>query len=87
MKKILGDRVLIKKYILESKNSIIDIAPLPNESGGSVPITGKVVSVGKLVVDVVEEDVVYFKESDSQLITIDGNEFLILREFDIIGIY
>lgn len=81
MKQVLKDRLLIEKIKLEKQNSIIDI--VEDENG---PITGKVLQIGKLVEDIKVEDIVLFKETDSLPISIEGKNYLILREYDIIAI-
>lgn len=81
MKQVLKDRLLIEKIKLEKQNSIIDI--VEDENG---PITGKVLQIGKLVEDIKTEDIVLFKEIDSLPISIEGKNYLILREYDIIAI-
>ena len=80
MKRIRKDRVLIERIKIESK-SILDIVENENE-----PITGKVLKKGELVEDLNVDDVVFYKESDSLPITLNGKNLFILREYDIIGI-
>ena len=81
MKQILRDRLLVERIKVENKNSILDII-----EDGNGPLTGLVHKVGKQVEDVKEQDRVLYKESDSLSITLEGKNFHILREYDIIGI-
>ncbi len=81
MQRILKDRLLVEKIKVEKKSSIIDV--LEDENG---PLTGKVLKTGKLVEDISEGDIVLFKETDSLPVTLDGKNYLILREYDIIAI-
>lgn len=82
MKQVLKDRLLIEKIKPELKSTILDI--VESENG---PFNGKVLMIGKQVEDIKVNDVVLYKESDSLPITVDGKNLLILREYDIIGIF
>lgn len=85
MKKILKDRLLIEKVKSQPKSNLLDI--VESEDANDVgPLTGKVLLKGSAVEDILEEDLVLFKESDAYPITISGKNLFILREYDIIGI-
>ena len=89
----LGDRVIIKPLEAESKTKGGILLP---DTAKEKPQEGKVVAVGKgkvlengtvQKIDVKEGDVVlYGKYSGTEVTTKDGEEYLIVREEDILAI-
>lgn len=88
----LHDRVLVRRLESEAKTSGGIIIP---ETAKEKPQEGKVVAVGsgnrdetgKLVpLDVKEGDVVLFGKWSGTEVKIDGEELLIMKESDILGI-
>ncbi|MCX7945069.1 MAG: co-chaperone GroES [Deltaproteobacteria bacterium] len=88
----LHDRVLVKRLSEEEKTKGGIIIP---DTAKEKPIQGKVVAVGngkktddgKLIpVDVKEGDTVLFSKYAGNEIKIDGEEYLILQESEILGI-
>jgi len=80
MRQILKDRLLVERVKVE-KTSILDI--VEDESG---PVRGTVLLKGSQVSEINVNDGVIFNELDAQTINLDGKNFFILREYDIIGI-
>ena len=88
----LQDRVIVKRVEEEQKTKGGIIIP---DSAKEKPIEGKVVAVGKgkvqedgsqRALDVKEGDVVLFGKYAGTEVKIDGEEHLILREDDILGV-
>jgi chaperonin GroES len=88
----LHDRVLIKRVEEEEKTSGGIIIP---DTAKEKPIQGKVIAVGKgkvledgkvLVMEVKKGDRVLFGKYAGTEVTIDGEEHLIMREEDILGV-
>jgi len=88
----LGDRVLIKRIQEEEKSKGGIIIP---DTAKEKPQEGKVVAVGKgkttedgklLALDVKAGDKILFGKYSGSEVKIDGEEHLILREDDILGI-
>jgi chaperonin GroES len=90
--KPLADRVLVKRVEEEEKTSGGIIIP---DTAKEKPIQGKVIAVGKgkvledgkvLVMEVKKGDRVLFGKYAGTEVTIDGEEHLIMREEDILGV-
>ena len=88
----LGDRVLVKRVEEESKTKGGIIIP---DTAKEKPQQGKVIAVGKGKVekdgkitplDVKEGDTILFGKYSGQEIKMDGEEYLIMREEEILGI-
>ncbi len=87
----LQDRVLVKRVAEEEKTKGGIIIP---DSAKEKPVEGKVVAVGpgKVVdgslreLDVKKNDVVLFGKYAGTEVKLDGEEHLILREDDILGV-
>ena len=88
----LHDRVMLQREEPETKTASGIIIP---DSAAEKPMKGKVVAVGsglrdesgKLVpLDVKAGDVVLFSKWSGTEITMDGEEFLVMKESDIIGV-
>lgn len=89
--KPLNDRVVVKPKPAEEKTSSGLIIP---DTAKEKPQQGTVVSVGpgryengtKIEMDVKEGDAVLYGKYSGTEITLDGEEYLIMRESDILGI-
>lgn len=90
--KPLHDRVLVKRYEEETKTAGGIIIP---DTAQEKPTKGEVVSVGeggrdengKLIpVSVKEGDVILFGKWSGTEVKVDGEELLIMKESDILGI-
>ncbi|MCX7959775.1 MAG: co-chaperone GroES [Deltaproteobacteria bacterium] len=88
----LHDRVLVKRLSEEEKTKGGIIIP---DTAKEKPIQGKVVAVGKgkktddgkiVALDVKEGDTVLFSKYSGNEIKIDGEEYLIMQESEILGI-
>ncbi len=88
----LNDRVLVKRLEEEEKTKGGIIIP---DTAKEKPIQGKVIAVGKgklmengevRALDVKEGDRVLFGKYAGTEVKIDGEEYLIMREDDILGI-
>jgi len=88
----LQDRILVKRVEEETKTKGGIIIP---DSAKEKPIEGKVIAVGngkvkddgtRVPVDVKEGDKVLFGKYSGTEVKIDGEEYLIMREDDILGI-
>jgi chaperonin GroES len=88
----LQDRVIVKRLAEEQKTKGGIIIP---DSAKEKPIEGKVIAVGKgkvaddgklIKLDVKEGDKVLFSKYGGTEVKIDGEEFLIMREDDILGV-
>ena len=82
--KPLGKRVLIKQVEQEevTKSGIV----LPGTASKEKPITGEVIAVGKDVEDVKAGDKVIFEKYTGTEVKLDGQEYIIVKEQDIIAI-
>jgi len=82
--KPLGKRVLIKQVEQEevTKSGIV----LPGTASKEKPITGEVLAVGKDVEDVKAGDKVIFEKYTGTEVKLDGQEYIIVKEQDIIAI-
>ena len=88
----LGDRLLVKRVKEEEKTKGGIIIP---DTAKEKPIEGKVISVGNgkrlddgkiAALDVKAGDVVLFGKYSGTEIKVDGDEHLILREEDVLGV-
>lgn len=88
----MQDRVIVKRLESEEKTKGGIIIP---DSAKEKPIEGKVIAVGKgktldngkqVVPDVTEGDTVLFSKYAGTEVKIEGEEYLIMREDDILGI-
>ncbi len=88
----LHDRVLVKRLSEEEKTKGGIIIP---DTAKEKPIQGKVIAVGKgkktedgkiIALDVKEGDTVLFSKYSGNEIKIDGEEYLIMQESEILGI-
>ena len=88
----LGDRVLIKRVAEEEKTKGGIIIP---DTAKEKPQEGKVIAVGKgkrnedgkvTPLDVKEGDTVLFGKYSGQEIKLEGEEYLIMREEEILGV-
>ena len=89
--KPLGDRVLIQADVAEEVNSsglyIPDTAKEKPQQGTVIAVgPGKVENGTKVEMTVNEGDKVLYGKYAGTEVTIDGNEYLIMRESDIVGI-
>ena len=89
--KPLGDRVLIQADVAEEVTSsglyIPDTAKEKPQQGTVVAVgPGKVENGTKVEMTVNEGDKVLYGKYAGTEVTIDGNEYLIMRESDIVGI-
>ena len=89
----LHDRVLVKRLPEEEKSKGGIIIP---DTAKEKPVVGEVLSVGQgrlsedgtlRPLDVKKGDRVLFGKFSGTEIKIDGNEFLMMREEDILGVY
>ncbi|CAN2040450.1 cochaperonin GroES [Candidatus Magnetomoraceae bacterium gMMP-15] len=88
----LQDRILVKRVEEETKTKGGIIIP---DSAKEKPIEGRIIAVGsgktkedgtKIPLDVKEEDRILFGKYAGTEVKIDGDEYLIMREDDILGI-
>jgi chaperonin GroES len=88
----LQDRVIVKRLEEEQKTKGGIIIP---DSAKEKPIEGKIIAVGKgkvaddgklIKLDVKEGDKVLFSKYGGTEVKIDGQEYLIMREDDILGV-
>ena len=88
----LQDRVIVERLAEEEKTKGGIIIP---DTAKEKPMEGKVISVGKgkttddgklLKLDVKAGDVILFSKYAGTEVKIDGKEYLIMREDDILGI-
>ncbi len=88
----LQDRVIVERLAEEEKTKGGIIIP---DTAKEKPMEGKVIAVGKgkttdegklLKLDVKEGDVILFSKYAGTEVKIDGKEYLIMREDDILGI-
>ena len=89
--KPLGDRVLIQADVAEEVTSsglyIPDTAKEKPQQGTVIAVgPGKVENSTKVEMTVNEGDKVLYGKYAGTEVTIDGNEYLIMRESDIVGI-
>ena len=89
--KPLGDRVVLKPQPAEEKTAsglfIPDTAKEKPQRGTVVAVgPGKVENGNKIDMTVGEGDVVLYGKSSGTEIAMDGNDLLIMRESDILGI-
>ena len=89
--KPLGDRVLIQADVAEEVTSsglyIPDTAKEKPQQGTVIAVgPGKVENGTKVEITVNEGDKVLYGKYAGTEVTIDGNEYLIMRESDIVGI-
>lgn len=78
----LGDRVVAVKD--EAKTQTASGLYLP-DSSKEKPVLAKVVAVGKDVKAVKNNDKILYKEYTTTEIKIDGTEYLVVKEEDILG--
>lgn len=90
--KPLGDRILVERIEQESKTAGGIIIP---DTAKEKPKQGKVLAVGpgakdengkRIPMDVSVGDVVLFTQWAGSEIKVDGKDFLVLKESDVIGI-
>ena len=89
--KPLGDRVLVQADVAEEKTSSGIIIP---DTAKEKPQQGKVIAVGagkvengtKIEMSVKTGDKVLYGKYSGTEVTLDGEEYLIMRESDIMGI-
>ncbi|HLZ18202.1 MAG TPA: co-chaperone GroES [Smithellaceae bacterium] len=88
----LQDRIIVKRLEEETKTKGGIIIP---DSAKEKPIEGKIIAVGKgkvteegkvLALDVKVGDKVLFSKYGGTEVKIDGEEYLIMREDDILGV-
>ncbi len=78
----LGDRVVaVREKAAEKTASGLYLPDQAKEK----PVVAKVVSIGKEVKAVKANDKILYKEYSTTEITIDGTEYLIVKEDDILG--
>jgi len=80
--KPLGDRVVAVKE--EAKTKTASGLYLP-DNAKEKPVLAKIIAVGKEVENVKDGDKILYKEYTTTEIKIDGTEYLIVREEDILG--
>ena len=88
----LGDRVLIERIEAESKTASGIIIP---DSAKEKPTEGKVIAVGagtlnedgdRVALEVKTGDRILFKKWGAEEVKVDGKEFLIIQEKDILAV-
>ena len=80
--KPLGDRVVAVKE--EAKTKTASGLYLP-DNAKEKPVLAKIIAVGKEVKSVKDGDKILYKEYTTTEIKIDGTEYLIVKEEDILG--
>lgn len=80
--KPLGDRVVAVKEEAKEKTSSGLFLP---ESSKEKPVFAKVISVGPDVKNIKEDDKIIYKEYSTTDLKIDGSDFLIVKEEDILA--
>lgn len=81
--KPLGDRVVAVRE--ETKNQTASGLYLP-DNAKEKPVLAKISAIGKDVKDVKVGDKILYKEYSTTEIKIDGTEYLIVKEEDILGV-
>ena len=82
----LHDRVIIKRLAAETTTSFGIVIP---DSAGEKPDQGEVIAVGPgriIALDVKVGDRVLFGKYSGQTVKVDGEELLVMREEDIMGV-
>jgi chaperonin GroES len=88
----LQDRILVKRLAEEEKTKGGIIIP---DTAKEKPAEGKVVSVGngklnddgkRIPLEIKKGDSILFGKYSGTEVTVDGNEYLIMREDDILGV-
>mgnify|MGYP006364272167 CR=1 FL=1 len=84
MIKMLGTRVLVEEIVedIKSESGII-----LGDTNASAQRIGKVISVGDSVEEIKEKDKVMFDSYKSFSIDLDGENYLIMEENNIIGVF
>lgn len=80
--KPLGDRVVAVREETENKTASGLLLP---DGAKEKPVVAKVVAVGKTVKDVKTGDRIVYKEYSTTELKVDGTEYLIVKEEDILG--
>ena len=93
MLKPLGDRVVIR--VLEQEEKTVGGIYLPDTAHKDKPQTGKVIAVGtgrlldngtRVPSEVKAGDVVVFAKYSGSEVTLDGKDYIILRDSDILAV-
>ena len=79
--KPIKDRVLVKPYVADEITASGIIIP---DSAQKRPLKGTVVAVGKGVEEIQAKDIVVYKQHGASDIKIDGIDYLIMKEDDIL---
>lgn len=83
MLKPLADRLIIKRLEAEEKTASGIVLP---DTAKEKPEQGEVLEVGKDVKEVKKGDKVIFSKYSPSEVKVDGNEYLIVKEEDILAI-
>jgi chaperonin GroES len=78
----LGDRVVAVREEAQTKTASGLYLP---DNAKEKPVLAKIIAVGKDVVAVKKNDKILYKEYSTTEVTIDGKEYLIVKEEDILG--
>lgn len=79
--RMLGDRILLIKSKPPQESTILDVKP----AEGS-PVYGTVIKIGESVSTVAVDDNIMFKQEHTTPIKLDNQEYLIIREYDVIAV-
>ncbi|HBG82148.1 TPA: co-chaperone GroES [candidate division CPR2 bacterium] len=79
----LGDRVVLKRVAAEEKTKSGIVLP---DSAKEKPEQGEVVAVGKEVKEIKRGDKVLFSKYAPTEVKVENNEFLIVKEEDVLAI-
>ena len=80
----LNKRIAVRRFSPKEMTSGGLIIP---EGAKEIPIGGRVIAVGNGVTEIKEGDVVIFGKTAGQEIAVDGENFLMIRYEDVLGIY
>ena len=81
--KPLGERVLIRRSVAESKTKSGLIIP---DNAKEKPLEGEVLAVGAKVLDIKAGDVVLFGKYTGNEVTLDNEEYVLIKGEDVIGV-
>lgn len=83
----MGKRVLIKRQLVETKTNSGILLPIANKN--EKPSIGVIVAISEILKkdhsNIIEGDVVAFKEYKANEIKLENEEYLIVEEEDILG--
>lgn len=79
----LGDRILVQR--LEESNTTASGIIIP-DNAKEKPAQGKVLAIGKAAEDIAVDDTVVFGKYSGTELSLEGTDYLVLEQKDILGI-